>query len=160
MKIPRVFIGYSHQDAGWKDHIRRHLSVLERENILETWVDQSMQPGARWQEEILRTIDGAQLALLLISAYFLSSDFVVEEEIPRILKRHEREEIQVVPVLIRDCPWRSVPWLAKLQIRPLNGRPLAAHRGHQRDAAMSAIVSELPKLLWSGVRSTSHRVAR
>lgn len=155
MPIPRVFIAYSHEDEEWKDRIWGHLSVLERQKILVAWVDQSMQPGTRWREKILQTIDGAQLALLLISAHFLSSEFIAEVEVPRILKRHERGEIQVVPVLVRDCAWRSVPWLATLQIRPINGRPLAAHRGHQRDEALTAIVSELPNLLFSGVRHAS-----
>lgn len=48
----KVFISYSHADAKWLERLRVHLKPLEREGIIELWVDTKIQAGMRWKEEI------------------------------------------------------------------------------------------------------------
>ena len=80
---PTVFISYSHKDEVWKDRLLPHLRVLEHEGILEEWDDRRIGAGDDWYPEIERAMARASVAILLISADFLSSSFILEEEVPR-----------------------------------------------------------------------------
>jgi hypothetical protein len=86
---PAVFISYSHQhqDERWKDALVRQLGVLEREGLLATWHDGLIEPGADWLAAIETAMAEAQVAVFIVSAYFLNSEFVRNKEIPALLER-------------------------------------------------------------------------
>ncbi len=83
-----IFISYSHKDKKWVDQLMIHLKPLIRnEQIhLRVWNDTQIQPGTRWRDEITNAIDKSRIALLLVSPNFLASDYIMENELPRILK--------------------------------------------------------------------------
>jgi hypothetical protein len=86
--MPSVFLSYSHKDEVWKDRLKAHLGVLE----LDAWDDRHIQGGAEWFKEIKEAMArAASVAILLISADFLSSEFILREEIPTLLERRTRE---------------------------------------------------------------------
>jgi hypothetical protein len=76
--MPSVFLSYSHKDEVWKDRLKTHLGVLD----LETWDDRRIEAGANWFEEIQDAMAHASVAVLLISADFLTSRFIRGEEVP------------------------------------------------------------------------------
>ena len=131
MSSPRVFLSYTRPDKKWQDLLGKHLSVLEKLGLLEVWSDSRIRAGDRWRKKLLWAIDSAQVAVMLLSADFLVSDFILSVEVPRIMKRWRAGKLQVVPVLVRDCTWEEVPWLTELQVRPWDAVPLAAHQGHR-----------------------------
>jgi len=139
---PRIFLCYSHHDEPWKALLWKHLHVPARQDLLEIWADGRIPAGACWQDQIVEAIDSSQLAILLISADFLVSDFILGVEIPRILQRQHLGELKVLPVLVRPCFWGSVSWLAGLQIRPWNGISLSTRRGARLDSELALIVEE------------------
>jgi hypothetical protein len=144
---PRVFISYSHHDEGWKNLISKHLHVPERQELIEVWADDSILGGEKWRNQILQAIDSAQVAILLVSADFLGSEFILQTEIPLIIEKFHAGRLKVLPVLVRPCLWASVPWLVELQVRPWNGVSLSAHRGHRLDMALMTIAEEVLKLI-------------
>src|SRR5215831_10903441 len=147
MPGPSVFISYSHKDEVWKDRLVTHLKVLQREDLLDPWDDRRISVGANWYEEIQQAIEQASVAILLISADFLTSKFIMEEEVPRCLIRLQTEGLHIVPVIVRPCLWQRVPWLSSIQGRPKDGRPLTAGNEHQIDADLTAIASEVATLI-------------
>jgi hypothetical protein len=92
-------------------------------------------------------VKAAQVAVLLISAEFLTSDFIRRKEVPPLLTRRESQDLQVVPILVRPCPWKKVDWLAKMQIRPVDGREIAAGSDYQIDKDFASIAEEIDGLL-------------
>jgi len=118
----RVFLSYSHQDEAWKDRISRHLRVL---GDLEVWDDRQIALGTDWLPAIEQALAVAGLAVLVVSADFLTSDFILRREIPPLLERRQAGGLVVVPVIARPCAWQAVPWLARIQCYPKAGRPLA-----------------------------------
>ena len=47
----------------------------------------------------------ATVAVLLVSADFLTSDFILDEEVPKLLKRRDQEGLLIFPILIKPCAW-------------------------------------------------------
>jgi hypothetical protein len=44
---PKIFISYSHKDEGWKDKLRSHLGVIEKDRF-NLWDDRRIQTGEDW----------------------------------------------------------------------------------------------------------------
>ena len=68
----------------------KHLSVLGKQGLLDVWDDQRIGAGQDWFPEIRKAMERARVAILLISHNFLTSDFILREEVPNLLKRRER----------------------------------------------------------------------
>lgn len=140
---PKVFISYSHRDEIWKDRLLRHLNVAGREGAFDLWDDRRLQAGDDWYAEIVKAIEGCDVAILLISADFLNSDFIVREEVPRLLEKHAKERARVFPVILKSCLWKKIPWLSRLNARPTDGDPLSRRRGNRLEDELTRIASEL-----------------
>jgi hypothetical protein len=144
---PTVFISYSHRDEKWKDRLLTQLGVLQQQSLLELWHDRRIGAGADWYQEICQAMEAADVAVLLISADFLTSSFILCEEVARLLTRRQQEGLPIVPILVRPCAWKRVPWLAHMQLRPLDARPLSAGNEYQIETELTAIVEEIAALL-------------
>ena len=77
-----VFISYCHRDTAWLDRLKIHLRPLVRRTSLDLWDDSRISPGQAWQKEIAGALARADVAILLVSADFLASDFIVNNELP------------------------------------------------------------------------------
>ncbi|MGE3507930.1 MAG: TIR domain-containing protein [Vicinamibacterales bacterium] len=119
-----VFVSYSHADEPWKDRLLRHLGGLRDAGRISIWDDRRIDPGGAWYEAITQAMDGARVAICLISERFLASDFCAREEIPHLLRRREEGGLVLIPVLLRPCAWRAVWWVRPIQMLPRDGRSL------------------------------------
>jgi hypothetical protein len=147
MPGPSVFLSYSHKDEAWKDRLVTHLGVLQREGLLDPWDDRRIGAGANWHEEIQQAIERASVAILLISADFLTSKFILEQEVPPLLERRQAEGLHIVPVILRPCAWKRVSWLSSIQSHPKDGRALSAGNNHQIEANLAAVADEAITLI-------------
>ncbi len=125
MTKPIVFISYSHKDEDWKNRLVSHLGVLQSEGHLDIWDDRRIEAGDDWYPEIQKAIDTASVAILLISADFLTSKFILSEEVPRLLERREKDGLRIFPVIAKPCAWQHVKWLERMLVRPKDGRPIS-----------------------------------
>ena len=82
-----IFVSYSHKDEREKDKLLSHLGVLQHQGLIDLWSDDRIGAGTHWKQEISEAIAQAKVAILLISANFLTSDFILGEEVPKLLKR-------------------------------------------------------------------------
>jgi tetratricopeptide (TPR) repeat protein len=147
MNGPKVFISYSHQDEAWKDKLVRQLRVLELEGAFDLWDDRKIAAGDGWRTEIETAMESARAAVLLISADFLISDFIRGTEVPRLLQRRAQDGLRIIPLIVRPCPWRRVPWLSEIQGRPTDGRPLAEGSPVQIEKDLCALAEEIADLV-------------
>jgi TIR domain len=143
MSQPTIFLSYSHQDETWKKRLAKHLGVLEREGRLSVWDDRRIETGDDWYPQIEAALNTARVAVLLISADFLTSGFILGMEVPRLLERRKKEGLRIVPVIARSCPWKRVPWLASIQALPIDGKALKSFRGDRVDEELSRIATEI-----------------
>ena len=103
-----VFVSYSRADRAWVDRLRTTMAPLLREagEELVLWDDSQIRPGELWQKTIETALARARVALLLVSAEFLASDFVMGREVPVLLEAAEREGVPVLWVSLSPC-WVS-----------------------------------------------------
>lgn len=123
----RVFISYSHKDSKYRylDDLLEHLGVLENRGVLEVWSDRKIAAGDLWLDEIRQALASAKVAVLLVSPAFLNSRFIMDEEVPALLKAAREEGVKLLPVIVRPClynetelaPYQSV----NSQERPVSG---------------------------------------
>ena len=98
---PKVFFSYSHRDKEYLDRILVHLRPVERENVVEFWSDTKLQAGDRWRDEIKESIKRAQVAVLLISADFLASEFIASDELPPLLSNAQDKGTRILPIIVK-----------------------------------------------------------
>jgi len=147
MSRPTVFVSYSHKDEEWKDRLVTHLGVLQSQGLLDLWDDRRISAGEDWHQEIQEAMAAASVAILLVSANFLTSQFILGEEVPRLLECRDKEGLRIFPVIVKPCAWQTIGWLSRMQARPKDGRPLSAGDEHQIDADLAAIATEVHDLL-------------
>ena len=123
MSTPTVFISYSHKDEVWKERLSTQLRVLQMQGELDVWDDRRIEAGEDWHPEIETAMAQASVAILMVSADFLTSNFILGEEVPRLLERRHNEGLRVFPVIVRPCQWKQVKWLARMH------RAIAFRRG-------------------------------
>jgi hypothetical protein len=118
---PSIFISYSHADESRKDRVVKQLRVLEPEENFRVWDDRRIDAGDDWYPGIEKALTRASVAILLISDDFLTSQFILGQEVPRLLRRRKEEGLRVIPLIVWPCAWQQVSWLKDIQSRPLDG---------------------------------------
>ncbi|HWS99603.1 MAG TPA: TIR domain-containing protein [Pyrinomonadaceae bacterium] len=124
----RVFISYSRADKDDRDRLVKHLSSLRADGTVSLWHDGCIEAGDLWREELEREMSEAEVALFLVSADFLASEFCQDVEVPRLLERHRDAGVLIVPVIVDYCDWQPVERLSQFQALPENGKPVPAQR--------------------------------
>jgi len=91
------------------------LKPLERDGLIEVWIDTGIKVGEDWNRKIIEALDTATAAVLFISQHFLASDFIHDEELPRILQREEAGELTMLPVFLDVSDVKNFDKLTRLQ---------------------------------------------
>ena len=146
-----VFISYSHNDEKEKNTLLLHLGVLRGAGLIDLWSDDRIGGGAEWEIEIDEAMSRARIAILLISANFLNSEFILSKEVPVLLKHKEEQGLTVFPVIAKACAWKSFEWLRKLNVRPKNGVPIWDKHGLPDDEALTTIAYEIGEIVSEGM---------
>ncbi len=120
----KVFISYSHKDEAFKDELVTMLAGLQNRGIVDAWQDRRIEAGDEWNKSIHDAMDECDLALLLVSADYIASRFIQNEEQPKLLQRRREMQLRVIPIIVRPCTWQSEPVLKDLQALPKDGKPV------------------------------------
>jgi predicted acylesterase/phospholipase RssA len=123
MKRNQVFISYSRNDRPWLEKFKTHLKSIERFTGIKAWDDTAIQPGQEWSEEIGRALKATKVAVFLVSADFLASQFIQEQEMKYFLEISKRENVPILWVAISDTLYEVTP-LQHIQCANEPKRPL------------------------------------
>ena len=86
-----IFVSYSHADRPWLEKLRKFLTVIEQQGVMQFWDDSQLEVGVPWEDQVKKILDSNQGGLLLVSQEFLSSKFIKETELPKLLDQAEQE---------------------------------------------------------------------
>jgi HEAT repeat protein len=138
----KVFVSYSRQDSEWLKRLRVHLKPIERQGLIDLWDDGRIRPGEPWKEAIARALDEATVAVLLVSADFLASEFVDQNELPPLLERAERAGVTILPLIVGDCLLEAHE-LGRYQSVNSLSRPLKRLSDGEQDEVYVALAREV-----------------
>ncbi len=148
-KTINLFYSYSHADEALREELEKHLKLLQRQQVIDSWHDRKIISGTEWDKVINNNLDTADIILLLISADFLASDYCWDIEIQRAMQRHEEKSAVVIPVLLRPCDTGNANFM-KLQGLPKNFKPVTSWTN--RDEAFTDIAR--------GIRAAAEQIRK
>ena len=134
-----LFFSYSHRDESLRDELEIHLSGLKRQGVIATWHDRRIGAGKEFDSQISEHLESAHIILLLISPYFIASDYCYDIEMSRALERHKENVARVIPVILHPCDWKSLPF-GKLNAVPKDGKPVSKYP-NQHDAFLEVTLA-------------------
>ncbi|MEM9886109.1 MAG: hypothetical protein AAF849_09470 [Bacteroidota bacterium] len=79
-------MAYARANEQYQKALYRQLRVLEKSKVVrKIWYDGAILAGQQWDVEIKKNLAASQIILFLISADFMASDYIMEEEYPKAL---------------------------------------------------------------------------
>lgn len=133
MSRTQIFVSYSHADAEHLQRLRVHLRPFERQRQIDVWADTRISPGSRWRTEIRNALDRAAVAVLLVTADFLASDFIADNELPPLLLAARQNGVAIIPIILKSCAFVDTPDLSEIQAINDPRRPLISLSENERE---------------------------
>lgn len=121
-----LFFSYSHRDEVWRNELEIHLSALKRQGLIDTWHDRRILAGDNVDHAIAEHLESASVILLLVSPYFIASDYCYDVEMARAMERQASGDARVIPVILEPCVWHDLPF-GTLLATPTDGYPVSKH---------------------------------
>ncbi len=140
-----VFTSYAREDDPLRRELDKHLSQLEKKNLIKVWHHHDISAGTEWESEINKQLDMADIILLLISPDFMVSEYC-NVEMRRAMERHERGEAIVVPIIVRPVHWQDALF-GKLRALPTGEKPIKSSEWRYVDEAFLDVVEGLRKII-------------
>ena len=150
-KRNKVFISYSHKDKVWLERLQAHIKPLEKEGIIKKgtisfWDDTKIKPGDLWRKEIQQALDSAKIAVLLVSADFLASDFITDHELPHLLSAAKDEGCTILSVNVKPSLF-SYSILEQFQAVNSPSEPLSGLSEHEQDTLFVEVAKIIKETL-------------
>jgi len=157
--VVRYFVSYAHDDDPLASDLVKRLHTRLRTSTkfeFERWDDKMIAPGARWREEIRKAIQSCPVGLLLVSPAFLTSDFILKEELGKYVSPDPDTigpDRHAVPVALEEILFDG-----SMDLKGLEEVQVFTHKGkdylHHDDTGRKDFVTELFKRI---VQSASER---
>jgi pimeloyl-ACP methyl ester carboxylesterase len=128
-RVNRIFVSYSHKDGEWLDRLKVMVSPYLRaaETELDLWDDTRLRAGDQWDVRIREALAQAGVVVALVSADFLASAYVTQNELPVMIAAAKSGGVRLLWVYISSAGWEETP-LREFQAThdtkiPLDSRP-------------------------------------
>ena len=145
MASVEIFCCYAHEDELLLNKLKTHLSPLKRQGFIDVWYDRDISAGMKWEKEIDKHLNEANIILLLISPDFMDSDYCYGVEMQQALERDERGEARVIPIILRPVYWQDV--LGNLQALPTDAKPVMSSSWQYQDEALLNVTEGIRKVV-------------
>jgi len=139
-----VFLCYAQEDEDAVRELTIHLGVLKRQGYFSVWYDREITAGVEWKHEIDRHLNSAHIILLLVSQYFVDSDYCYLVQMEQAVQRHEQGQACVIPIILRPVYYEKTPF-AKLQPLPVSRKPVLGSGWPNRDEAFYDVAEGIRK---------------
>jgi hypothetical protein len=94
-----IFVSYARSNKAlvsqFVEQLNSQLSPSKKNNYC-VWIDDCINPGEKWRSEIDFALDNCNIGLLLITPKFLSSNFIIENELPYFVGENAKLTIPVM----------------------------------------------------------------
>ena len=142
----KIFVSYSHTDTKWLNRVIVHLKPLERQGLLELWSDKKILAGKNWEIEIENALNNSAVAVLLISADFLASDFINNKELPILLNSAMVKGTTIIPLIVSHSLF-SDSILSKFQAINSPDKPLVGLKKNEQEKKLTDLALVINKYI-------------
>jgi pimeloyl-ACP methyl ester carboxylesterase/tetratricopeptide (TPR) repeat protein len=139
-RINRIFVSYSHKNSDWRDKLETMLMpLLTERDELDLWADNRIPAGTDWFKQIHEAMATCRVAVLLVSAEFLASEFIRKYELPAVFQAVEQEEVRLIWLYLSPSIYEETK-LANYQAahdlsKPLDALPEVEQRRILKESA-------------------------
>ena len=140
-----IFVGYSSADAEWTDRLRQMLAPFLRDGDIELklWIaDEDAQPDAVRRERLQSALESAGVAVVLVSASFLGSEYVMEHALSQIESVASDGKIRLVWVYVSHAPY-EVAELEPFEAAHDTSQPLYALSRPEQDEILLNVARDI-----------------
>lgn len=144
-----VFISYSHneRDTVWLDRVRIHLKAVLHDHDVHIWDDGQIPTGSHWDEEIKMALASTRVAVLILSADYLASDYIRSHELPKFLFIAQNEGAKIMGLIGSACSFTgSVSSLQDLEFANKMSRPLDQIRSDEQEQIFNKLAVEVARV--------------
>jgi TIR domain len=138
-----IFVCYSHKDKIWHDRLMVHLKPLETKFGINSFSDRQIRIDEDWRDRIKAEIQKARIAVLLVSADFLASDFVTKFELPKIFEQRAGGKITVVTIFVAACAIEFHKEVSNYQAANAPSRPLNSLSSSKREEIFVSVINTI-----------------
>lgn len=124
----KFFVSYSHQDMKYKERLLTALKSLELAYNIDVWHDGKILAGGNINNAILKELVCSDIVLLLITPNFLASWYCMEVELKKAIKRMNKGECIVIPVMFQDCTLTETLPFYNFNRVPKDGKPICKYK--------------------------------
>jgi hypothetical protein len=142
-QTPKAFISYCHKDRHYLDRLLVHLKPLTKAGAIDAWADTRIKAGERWKDALQRALDSSSIAILMISADFLASDFIIDNELPPLLSKSQVSGTRIVPLIVSPSRFARDKNLNIYQAANSPNEPLSLMSDDAREAVYDKLAQEI-----------------
>ena len=147
MERTTVFVCYSHKNDAYLKRVQVHLKVLKHEGIeADVWDDTRIKAGTEWQKEIEAALASAKVSIMLVSADFLASDFIMNNELPSLLESAQSSGTTILSLIVEPCRF-SKSKLSRFQAVNDPDTPLSKLLKPEQEEQYLALIDRITELL-------------
>ena len=141
----KVFVSYSPSDKIYLEEIKKHFKPFEKQ--INFWDNTEILPGQNWRDEIKLAISKTKVIILLLSADFLASDFIISKELPPLLKAAENDGAVILIVILKPCLFEVIDELNQYQSMNPANRPILKMDVIEREELYVNLVRQTKRVL-------------
>lgn len=139
----QAFISYAHVDIERLASLCAALKPTVNLLQLTIWDDGELRAGDTWKSEIQTAVDASSVFIVLVTIPFLSSDFIMQHELPAIRMACQRRGALLIPVIASDCDWElEFPDVQSIP-HDLNRRLVPLSEWNDRDRGLAAAARQI-----------------
>jgi hypothetical protein len=154
---PILFISYAHADeperpaegeVKWLSFVVGYLRPAIKHRAVDLWIIDRLMPGsADGEREIEGKLRACDIFILLVSRHSLSSDYVVNKEIPIIRQRQANgEDVHFYPLVLTPTPKFLLDPMRDMNMWPRDGKPFSEQALPERARLMSHVADEIAEI--------------
>lgn len=109
-----IFVSYSHADEKWRKRFEIISKPLSRSEGMRFWSDRNLKAG-EWEPQIKNAMKDAVAAVLLVSDNFLASDYIIEKELPYLMRAYKTHSLMIFWAYLEPCDLQRYPEITRFQ---------------------------------------------
>lgn len=127
--------------------LKVHLKPLEQDQLIELWDDTKIKAGSNWSQETEEALATAKIAILLVSARFLASDFIRTKELPHLLTAAKAKGTLILQIIVSPCLFTHAKELQEFQTVNPPEKPLSNMKKTDQEAIFVQVAKRISEAL-------------